>query len=983
MKGNLKAPIWIIPVLVLVMAIGAFAAVVAFNHSTAGPTEASNLDTGDLTQGRVDPEKLVPAPFATSIGTGAKITVFPNDPQDPSRLRVDFTVSGVAPNVGGGFDDPADIDEGGLKPGDEIVLEIEDDFGFEIETPLVLSRITLSASKVTNDPTPSVAGQTVQPDGVNVDFTGDENDLLQITVTVPDMGIADGSGANGIADGAVVTLIFHQGAGIVNAREAAEYKTSMFTTADADKFTFDDGLIVRARLLLADDDDDRGSKEPLFVLGIEGKESTTIWLDYDGDGIRDGNERDLCNGIADADDTFSCTIVLNNPPFFPGEFNADDGNCNVTVPPTMKNCNFINFVGSEGRTTGFPNFSSLSIADQQTIVDRQIMKLLGFQEFSPSSANVGDTVTITLFDFPSNAQVDLIQVLKGLKLTPLNLPKTGPSGEVSFGFKIPGVAPACIPFGTGAGVDSTADLDGAITAGATTLAVKPLGKGSSFAVSMVIQIDDERFKITAITDDDLTVTGADTTTLAAAHADGAQIDILSSGVCITQKGDNNPRAGERVPTGKLRVDIKSGTSTLTKVDDSGTIASFNLTISGANLSLSHETVIANQDLTISGNGFSEGSSNCIFEGQITIGNVPVQIDDDADCPATVLAASSLSPKPTRGILLTTGGTFTITVRVHDVVGSTPPLSSSLLNEATHELKVIDSNGAEGVLQVTIAERTLEVVPVAARPRDTVTIIGRNFISDNQDGLSTTVTIKYDCGATSRTVTADPDVSGNFRETLRIPSGCAIPSTNTLSAAISADGKPTGVVETVTHEIPEGLITIEPGRGVSGSLVTVRGEGFRTFETVSKVEFGGLGTLGGRTVNTDANGDFLIEQLLVPGLDPGIHAVKVEVSTGSNRTTSSTSFEILESGLIGAPTPVDEFYAMSDSLLRIFWFDNSSKEWLFNDRSPDFADVNDLDELVSGGVYWILIDQDLTLDVLGVLIELTCIGDNCWNLTNWP
>ena len=77
-------------------------------------------------------------------------------------------------------------------------------------------------------------------------------------------------------------------------------------------------LNVIARLLLSDDDDDRGSKEPLLVLGIEGKESATIWLDYDGDGKRDANERDLCNFIADPDDTGQCTIVLNNPPFFPG-----------------------------------------------------------------------------------------------------------------------------------------------------------------------------------------------------------------------------------------------------------------------------------------------------------------------------------------------------------------------------------------------------------------------------------------------------------------------------------------------------------------------------------------------------------------------------------------------------------------------------------------------------------------------------------------
>ena len=76
--------------------------------------------------------------------------------------------------------------------------------------------------------------------------------------------------------------------------------------------------------------------------------------------------------------------------------------------------------------------------------------------------------------------------------------------------------------------------------------------------------------------------------------------------------------------------------------------------------------------------------------------------------------------------------------------------------------------------------------------------------------------------------------------------------------------------------------------------------------------------------------------------------------------------------------------MSESLLRrVFWFDNNSKEWKFNDRRDEFADANDLDELISGGVYWFLIDQDVTLDVDGVLINLTCTGGSCWNLVVWP
>ena len=935
MNGNLRAPIWLIPVLVMVLAIGAFASVVALNHSTADLTEASNIDGLGFTGGsEVKGDALV----GTTHATGTSVTaltgsIFPDDPGDPTRLRLDFTVSGTtAADNGPG---PSTTDGGGLEPGDEIIVTLEDDFGYVVEQPLVVSKITISADLVTDAAGLCTVGgplinETRQPDGVNVDFVGPENDLLQVTVTVPDMSTDDGSGTNSICDAAVVTVIFHQGAGIVNGRESNDYGTDVTTTEDLVAAEVD--LNVRARLELADNDDDRGSKEPLLILGIEGKEGVIAFLDNDGDGVRDAVERDLCSVTADADDTAQCDIILNNPPFFPGEFAAQvdsgttlaaavaatnttvtvadgtkfkigqdivlgagatkdsllisgiaggvltvapagfahtsgskasiEGNCTLGI---MQGCNFINFIGSEGRTTGSP--TGLTQAD----VDRQTMELEPHVQITPSSANVGDTVTFSLFDYPSSVLVTLIEISK-IDVTPVPFSvTTGPSGEVSFGFIIPGVA-----------------------------------------------------------------------------KDGVT----------------------RVPTGKRRVDVTAG----------GRENDTNLTISGANLSLSHDTVVANQDLTISGNGFSasiDGSDFCIVEGQITIGNVAVEIDDTSDCPAAVLTAEGA----TEGILLTTGGTFTITVRIHDPVGSTPVISTSLLNEATHELKVIDTNGAEGTLEVTIAERTLEVTPAAARPRDVVTIIGKNFIADNSDGLSTTVDVEYKCGSSGRMVTADPDVSGNFRETLRIPSGCSIPSTNILTAKISAGAGPTGVVETVTHEIPEGLITIEPGRGPSGTLVSVRGEGFRTFETVEKIEFGGLGT--SRTVNTDGSGDFLIEDILVPGLDPGIHAVKVEVSTGSNRTTSSTSFEVIESGLIGAPTPVAEVYDMTESLLRVFWFSNTTKAWDFNDKRDEFADANTLDELISGGLYWFLIDQDVELDVEGVLLTLTCTGDDCWNLVVWP
>ena len=119
MKGNLKAPIWIIPVLILVMAIGAFAAVVALNHSTAGTTEASNLDGMELTGvSNIGGDGLVTATHSITANT-AKVTnltgsIFPDDPGDPTRLRLDFTVSGTttSTDVGYAYDKPADADEG-------------------------------------------------------------------------------------------------------------------------------------------------------------------------------------------------------------------------------------------------------------------------------------------------------------------------------------------------------------------------------------------------------------------------------------------------------------------------------------------------------------------------------------------------------------------------------------------------------------------------------------------------------------------------------------------------------------------------------------------------------------------------------------------------------------------------------------------------------------------------------------------------------
>jgi hypothetical protein len=288
-----------------------------------------------------------------------------------------------------------------------------------------------------------------------------------------------------------------------------------------------------------------------------------------------------------------------------------------------------------------------------------------------------------------------------------------------------------------------------------------------------------------------------------------------------------------------------------------------------------------------------------------------------------------------------------------------------------------------------------VTPLSARPRDLVTVVGRNFIADNADGLSTNVQLTYDGGSNcTRSTTADPDVSGNFRETLRIPTGCAIPSTNTVRAELLAGGLLIDT-ETATHEIPQALVRVSPVQGASGTSVTVSGEGFRTFTAVDDIKFGNLSALGNRTVNTDANGNFSVDGLVVPGLDVGIHAVRVDVGTSSdpNRVTATTSYEVLEASGIGgaSTTPIEDALKPlfdGETLDRVFFFNNDTKQWSFFINDDAFLSANDLEEIASGLPVWIKVTEDTSVELNNQTFDLTCVNpgtpeEDCWNLIVFP
>ena len=920
--------------LAIMVALAVVGMLSIFSLTATQPAEASISEIAQGIGDNVDLAKFE-EPFssplqATAVVTGTLAVAI--SPQKPSRAS-SFTLT---------FDVDSILNNGT----DEIIITFEDDFS--VPATLDRNQITISADSVVNTgaanaPTP---GQAVSPQEVTIDFVGVKQ-KPQVSLRVPDLDTDDNTGGNGISgtpgDNARVTVIFRQGANIITPSEGkSSYEIDVrVTVAGIDPGSganVQNNTIFMPTFLDMDSDDaKRGGDLTVVAKGVEGNESLTFFLDTDLDGTRDAIERDLCTVLSASSDTATCTLNISNPPFNPGlekltasgatvndggTFAAGDTTLThvaattpfvvgellkieneylrvVTVPTTTSltltrgiastdaahadgvvinraSVNFINFRDSEGRSTSGATGAAIDAA----ALARQNLELDQVIQIAPSTAAVGDRVTVSLFDFPAGLVTKITIGGTAVKAADLPVVTVPASGEVSFTFVIPG---------------------------------RLLGE-------------------------------------------------------------------VRTPTGKVPVKVFAG----------GSNEDTNVTIGGAKLSLSHATVVPNQDLTITGSGFSEGSNICIVEGQVTINNVAVEIDDASDCPAATLAAQT--PVATEGILLTSGGTFTMTVRVHDA-NSTTSINTALLTEGSHELKIIDTAGSEGTVQVVFLDRELNVTPLSARPRDVVTIIGRNFISDNPDGLSGTVEVTYQCGSNTRTATADPDVSGNFRETLRIPTGCSIPSTNTITAKIKSGGTDTGVVETVTHEIPDALVRVDPPSGVPGSTVTVSGEGFRTFETVQKIEFGDLGVLGGRTVNTDGNGNFSVDDILVPGEDPGVHALKIEVGTGTNRTTSSTSFEILEgSGIAGAATTAIadalEPLFTGDTLDRAFFFNNVVKEWDFFINDADFLSANTLDDVASGQPLWIKVTGNTSVELGSQPFDLTCVNpgtpeEDCWNLIVFP
>ena len=400
--------------------------------------------------------------------------------------------------------------------------------------------------------------------------------------------------------------------------------------------------------------------------------------------------------------------------------------------------------------------------------------------------------------------------------------------------------------------------------------------------------------------------------------------------------------------GVKRVDAKWGS----KSEDA------KVTILPAVVNVGHAEPLPNDRLTLTGTGFATGTGSGIMPENITISGAPMLVYDDClDGDGEVEVSS--------------GGQFVCAVAVWPAAGAA---SNPTLTSGRHIIRVKDKQGFEGEVAITIPEPTVKLLPAVAGPRDTVTISGENWPVDNAESSIEAITVTVTDGDRARQYSVYADGSGRWFIEHRVSGSVPIPSTSRVEA------KYEDLVKLADITVPASVISVAPGECQPGGDITLSVNNMPVHARVERVAIGRRDVMPNPTPSTDGDGVVAVA-VACPGLDPGVYSVELEVDD----TVAIGSVEVLPEGPVGTGTPIAEALApLGDKALAVFYFDSISKEWLFYDARPEFADLNTLEELVAGEAYWVLVSEDVADTALnGQSRSLTCSpGGNCWNLLVW-
>ena len=381
------------------------------------------------------------------------------------------------------------------------------------------------------------------------------------------------------------------------------------------------------------------------------------------------------------------------------------------------------------------------------------------------------------------------------------------------------------------------------------------------------------------------------------------------------------------------------------------------------LKVSPRTAVANQTITLTGSNFTSAAT----PGGAGEGGVH-QITGSGSSLINLDGVLIGPPEVDYPVDLDSGGNLLVTVVL--------PVNSSTIADGSLVMKVTDSSGQWATASVRIAKRSLTITPEESTRGSIVTAKGAGFPASNP--RTTTQTVRLDYGGIS-VGTATAGSEGEFETTFTIPLTAGIPSSNTVTAT----GVGTTGTATDSHKVPIPTLTMIPDNGVPGATIEISGSGFPGFSTATTADIGNLSVLPAPAPTTLADG-LLSISVLVPQLDLGVQVVRITVGG----VTVVATFDIVEPDPTATPSPtatplpavdtVTGLEPLADNLVRVWSFDNSTKEWSYYDPRPVFASSNSVTQLKTGKVYWINVKTAHTVTLNGTQRTLF----EGWNLLAW-
>ena len=351
-------------------------------------------------------------------------------------------------------------------------------------------------------------------------------------------------------------------------------------------------------------------------------------------------------------------------------------------------------------------------------------------------------------------------------------------------------------------------------------------------------------------------------------------------------------------------------------------------ITGAPVTVSPSTAVALQEVTVTGTGFTKSGTL----STITVGGQTVTYTSSGGLVTSTTIAS---------VETDSSGNFSTSFLIPD--------SSTTRTAGNHKILVTDSGSLTGEISVTAPGRSISFSTESSKRGSEVTVTGTGYEAKGA------VALTYLSGVTSTTLgSATADTYGSFTKVVTIPNTPSIPSTNTITGAITSGGSQVG-----THKIPASDIAIDVSEQSTGENVTITGTGFPAYAAVATMTIGGLDVRPTPAPSTDVDGGFT-STVMVPGLTEGNHTVKVTASS----VTGSISLKVLATTaeVIAVSTATADVFGDSiaaDNLVRVWRFDNASQEWSFYDPRPAFASANTMDDTASGNIVWVNVTAEET------------------------